>query len=64
MPFIEVKLLNRRPQETLEKIAAAYTQQAHEILGIPADRITVVINEIAPNRWARGGITFEKLSKS
>ena len=63
MPFIEVKLLRRWPQETLKKIAAAFTQQAQEILGIPADKITVVINEIEPNRWPRGGVTFEKMSK-
>jgi phenylpyruvate tautomerase PptA (4-oxalocrotonate tautomerase family) len=56
-------VLNKWPQETLEKLAAAYTKQTQEILGLSPDKISVIINEIAPNRWVRGGVTFKKMMK-
>ena len=64
MPFIEVKLLKRWPEETLEKLAAEYTRKTQEILDLPADKITVVISEVAPSHWVKGGVTLEKLAPS
>lgn len=63
MPFIEVKLVRRWPEETLEKLAAALTKQTQDILDLPAEKIAVVITEVDAKHWIRGGVTIEKITK-
>lgn len=56
MPFIEVKLYDRRvTEESVPKIVAALTDAMAESSGAIKENIQVVIQGIPPKHWGIGG---------
>jgi 4-oxalocrotonate tautomerase len=58
MPIIEVKMLAGRDQEKKTRLVQELTQAMVESLGITADGIHVILQEVPREDWARGGVLF------
>jgi 4-oxalocrotonate tautomerase len=57
MPIIEVKTKTGKTKEVKERLIKGLTQAAAEALNIPVDHVTIIINEVPSELWARGGKT-------
>ncbi|WP_245258031.1 tautomerase family protein [Rhodomicrobium vannielii] len=55
MPIITVRIAKGRPTETKRALAAALTRSAAETLDVPAEWVTVLIEEYDRENWATGG---------
>ena len=55
MPVIIVKLGPERPVEKKRELVKALTGDAARILEVPAERITVLIEELGRENWGSGG---------
>ena len=55
MPIINVELLAGRDAPVLQKLAQGLTQEAASALGIPAQRVRVILREVPASRWFVGG---------
>jgi 4-oxalocrotonate tautomerase len=56
MPFINVRMLEGRDQEQKKKLVKAITDSMEEICGADPQHVHVVIDEVAKDKWSRGGI--------
>jgi 4-oxalocrotonate tautomerase len=57
MPIIEVKTKAGKTKEVKEKLIKGITKTVAEALDIPVDHVTIIINEVPRDLWARGGKT-------
>ncbi|WP_270660516.1 tautomerase family protein [Enterococcus thailandicus] len=69
MPVIKVDLMTPTNEKQKEELIYSLTKETHDLLGIPAEKISVVINEIHPSNWGRAGYRsdneeFELLSRT
>ena len=55
MPFIHVMLVSGRSEEEKISLIKAYTENTAEILNIDQSKVTVVLDEISPQHWAKAG---------
>jgi 4-oxalocrotonate tautomerase len=55
MPVITIKLAKGRPVETKRALAAAFTKAAADILSVPPEWVTVLIEEYGGENWSTGG---------
>lgn len=62
MPVVNVSLWKGRDLETKEKIIEGITKVFTD-LGIPADEVTVILNEIPKENWGIGGEQASKKFK-
>lgn len=53
MPFIHVMLVVGRSEEEKMGLIKAYTDNTARILDIDPSKVTVVLDEIPPERWAK-----------
>ncbi|RLK58713.1 tautomerase family protein [Actinokineospora cianjurensis] len=44
------------PDDKIRELVEALTTTMHRVTGAPLDKITVHVQEIAPDRWAEGGV--------
>ena len=56
MPFINVKMLEGRSEEQKRKLVKAMTDAIVNICEAKPEGTTVVIEEVARDRWAKGGV--------
>lgn len=57
MPVIKVDLMSECTKEQKEKLIFDLTKGTHNLLNIPPEKISVVINELKDDSWGRGGYT-------
>ena len=57
MPFINVKMIEGRTTEQKRELAKALTDSIVEICGAKREGTTVVIEDLAKEDWAVGGVT-------
>ncbi len=55
MPVVMVNWLEGRSFDQRQELVAAITDAVHRVGGSPRERITVVVNEVPPENWGRGG---------
>ncbi len=58
MPVLTVTMLKGRTAKKKAELTADLTSTVSRVLNIDSDRISCLIEEIAPENWARGGITM------
>ena len=56
MPFINVKMLEGRSEEQKRELVKAITDAMVNICGAKSEGTTVVIESLAKEDWAKGGI--------
>ena len=55
MPVITVQLAAQRSIDVKRRLAASLTDVVAEVLEVPRERITVLIDELGRDNWASGG---------
>ena len=55
MPFIDVTMIEGRPEEMKEELIARLTEAAVAVTGVPIETVRVVIREVPGNHWGVGG---------
>lgn len=55
MPIVQVQMLRGRTPEQKRLLIAELTRVMAEVVGADADRVNVVILEVEPDSWGRGG---------
>ena len=56
MPFINVKMVEGRTSEQKKQLVAAITQSMVDICNATPESTMVVIEDIAKDHWAKGGM--------
>jgi 4-oxalocrotonate tautomerase len=56
MPFVNVKMLEGRTIEQKKQLVKAITESMAEICGANPEYTMVVVEDIAKDHWARGGV--------
>lgn len=54
MPIIQVTLIEGRDDETIEGFMKAVAKTASDTLNAPMESVRVIVNQVAPNRFAVG----------
>lgn len=60
MPIVHIYLLKGRSQEKLKQLIKNVTKTISESLEVDPQRVTVVLHELPPENWAKGGITLKE----
>lgn len=55
MPVVQVKILQGRTPGQKEALARALSDAVVDKLGVTPDRVTVIVEEVPPSHWMRGG---------
>ncbi len=63
MPYVEVKLIGPLSSEQKSAIAKGITQVLKDVAGKSPESTYVVIQEVARENWAVGGVLFSDRSK-
>lgn len=56
MPFISINTWKMQDEESVRKLLSDVTNAVHQHCKAPLDKITVMLTETEPSRWADGGI--------
>lgn len=56
MPYVNVKMLDGRTNDQKRELARAITDALEDICGAKPDGTMVVIEEVAHDHWAVGGV--------
>lgn len=57
MPVIQVTTWKINNEQNVQLLIEDITRAVYEHCGAPLDKISVIINEVSPSRWADAGIT-------
>ena len=60
MPFVNVRMLEGRSHDQKKRLVKAITDVMADICDAKPDGTMVVIEEIAKDHWARGGILISE----
>jgi 4-oxalocrotonate tautomerase len=63
MPLLRVTLIEGRSPELKEQLIAALTSAAVNTLGVRAESVRVVLDEVPAAHWAIGGISKAQLER-
>ncbi|MDI3440760.1 tautomerase family protein [Erwinia sp. V90_4] len=56
MPFVQVTIWPAKDENKIIKLQEDITFVVHKNTGAPLDKISVVIFEVSPSRWADAGV--------
>lgn len=56
MPFVHIITWPAKDEKEVIKLQEEITLVVHKNTGAPLDKITVVISEVQPSRWADAGV--------
>ena len=62
MPFVNVKMLEGRTHEQKQALVKAITDAMVDTCGAKAEGTMVVIEDVARDHWARGGVLLSEQS--
>lgn len=57
MPFVHVMTWPAKDENQIIRLQEDITFAVHKNTGAPLDKISVVVSEIAPSRWADAGVS-------
>lgn len=58
MPIVTVQMLEGRTEEQKRALVEEVTQAVSKTVNAPAENVTVVIEEMAKNHYATGGVRY------
>ncbi len=58
MPIVEIKLSPGREPEKIATLLAEVTETTSRILGVPSQRVRILLHEIPDAHWSNGGVTL------
>ncbi len=61
MPFIQVTMLEGRPNEVKHELMRRLTEVTAEVVGGDIERIRVALYEVSRDEWAVGGVPMSVL---
>ncbi|MDI3535142.1 MAG: Tautomerase enzyme [Thermosediminibacterales bacterium] len=64
MPVVTVSFLKGRSYEKKKRIVEGITKVVSKELEVPAEAVTVIINEKSPENLAKGGKFFKEILES
>lgn len=56
MPVIQISTFEIDDQEQAQELLGEVTAAVHRVLGVPLDKISTYLVEVAPKRWADAGV--------
>lgn len=56
MPVIQVTTWKMNNEKSVQCLIEDITRAVHAHCGAPLDKISVIINEVSPSRWADAGV--------
>jgi len=56
MPVIQISTFEIDDQKKAEALLDEVTAAVHRVLGVPLDKISTYLVEVAPKRWADAGV--------
>ena len=56
MPVINLQMLSGRSQQCKRDIVVALTDALCKAADVTPEMVSVVVTEVEPNHWARGGV--------
>lgn len=56
MPIITVKMIEGRTEEQKKALVEKVTEAVAETTGAPKENVTIIIEEMAKNHYATGGV--------
>jgi 4-oxalocrotonate tautomerase len=63
MPFVKIDLIAGRPPEKHRALIARVTDAVCEALEVQAETVRVVLNEVPPELWGKGGVSMAELRR-
>lgn len=60
MPVVHVQMLAGRTPQQKRRLIEELTRVMHEVAGAPPDRVHVLVDEVDPDNWGRGGIPMSE----
>jgi 4-oxalocrotonate tautomerase len=60
MPILNVTMLTGRNREQKRRLIAELTTVMVEVAGARREEIAVVLHEVAPDHWGRGGVPLSE----
>jgi 4-oxalocrotonate tautomerase len=60
MPLVEISMFTGRDDETKERMIKEVTDAVVRTSGAPPEAVTVIIRDVSPSDWARGGVPYSK----
>jgi len=60
MPIVNVTMLTGRTGEQKRRLIAELTTVMVEVAGARREQIAVVLQEVAPDHWGRGGVPLSE----
>ncbi|TIC81764.1 tautomerase family protein [Nocardioides sp. GY 10127] len=54
MPFVELRIVEGRDEETVQHAIREIAKTVSETLGAPLSSVRVCVHEVPPTRWAVG----------
>ena len=64
MPLVRISLWAGRNQEQKARLAKAVTQVFVDVASVPAEAVTILIEEQPKENWATGGVLHSELHAS
>lgn len=59
MPFINIQILEGRPESKVNDLIQNVTTTVSETLGAPKENVRVLVNEVPKTHWGVGGVSAE-----
>ncbi|GGK30748.1 tautomerase family protein [Salinarimonas ramus] len=56
MPVIQISTFEIKDQEKAQALLEEVTAAMHRVTGVPLDKISCFLTEVAPARWADAGV--------
>lgn len=60
MPIINVQIWPGRSNEVKEKLIKGLTDITVQVMNVPPEAVSVIINEVEKTNWGVGGVPFSK----
>lgn len=63
LPFIQIQIIEGRPQEKINALLKNVTETVSETLEAPKENVRVVVTEIPKTHWGIGGKSAKDLGR-
>ncbi|MBN6205656.1 4-oxalocrotonate tautomerase [Ralstonia pickettii] len=63
MPFIQIQIIEGRPQEKINALLKNVTETVSETLEAPKENVRVIVTEVPKTHWGIGGKSAKDLGR-
>lgn len=61
VPFINIQVLEGRPQEKIDALMKNVTETVSETLEAPKKNVRVIVTEVPKTHWSIGGVSASEI---